>query len=1680
MGPSLETKTIMNHGFRSIGIAILRLLLGTLGVFPVTVALAAASRPCANITSEETIPAECKRPEIVRLCYMSFNNEKEFQLVHKAVSILEETLNKAGRPVRNPIQVLELVEKNGRPERIFTWLQREGLQCHGFVISGHHTSSFGGARTSMRVSIDDFENYSCSSQSRTFFNSINSLWLQGCRTLGEETEAQHRDRDNVTFHAERVARALDADGLIEQNHLSLQAGFAQIFDTENPYSTRINRAFPNALTFGWTMSAPGVQAKSERSLFYHLHNFVMNLEEKKRGGQAALLPLPDQPGYGPDAAERLHNGLVRLLKNDHGCPECATTGWLQHGGKVKAANRMSFGNPYLSSLMPIAGSNDKLLTKAKDIDCQLRTSDSPDLIANVIKEALQTPALSDYVFNSIRAMLANLNSSTSTARIKKALRENKNFVYLIYRKLINPKVALPRKIEYYRLYADINLKRYPEVEKEIVTSAKAFIISPNSTEDHYAVAAKRDLIRTLTDNDLVDRKTPPTWIKDSSDPVFAVALLESYTRDELDPAVFIKILPLLLTRPQNSYVATAALVAWIDQDRFGSTAKDRFDLAGITHAEWTRFVEKAIGYLPATDPQSRINTGVFASALRLADLPLTKKSLGLEKILKISAGQFQDAERFGRLRYLLERLCMNEPDSKVVAVDKSLWDGICEPAISRALTPKLAEQFRISFGIFNPEKTFSSMSVFSEVVRQEKSAERLAKYLPAIMSSKLDKDQALALLAAEYAEVAISDFYSGDPKNRSERIRFNKQRNARANEFFVSIAPSLKSAALIASLLMRIRNTLWFQYEPGVDTSLEPTLSALTRQLLKHSFSPQAKTVDLPHLAGSIFEFEISDDLKIAAYRHLLSEDFRRASLATAKWRPTRPGSSSPLDDYFLFWKMPPPRSAALRVAVAKVAYDLIGRHSRFVELALFPLGDRFSDGVNHLKTKEIVLGILQSSVWRELYAKAAKEKNDDTMENLFQLSSEAFWSSDAMDSAETSKVLLQVFTPLVRQPDLAALRLKLIWSLDRTIAPKEWHNDVAALVTDLRLTLQEISAFTQAACRSDVLQSRYCLTFAKRYLADLQKADAKTTRELRLSLRRLTVETPVLRSLSAQALKAAATDANAVRELRDDAIRLYRSTNEPDYAAFLNRALEPTSNANKDALSAIESARLVEDVLSQTQSELPLSASDRFFRFAAAISTDSSPKRLQPMFNAIFDHEKFDHKDARAKALYVETMRAMINLNLGVLPSDWRERTLETLVSIWIQESDTVPDSFVTNVLIQMNRAALPPAATARLATRIFAHTQSIRQRFPGPEILEVVQDTVLRLSDLFIQIEPNVTYIPVLTAMANSSLIRERPNPRARCHFGMSDLTLDYEGSRDPQGDLLLALARHQYFNDQKIEAGIESVVQTIRSVCQESALFHTLAAIEKRSPRFTLSIKSIDALLPDLETQTNRAHILKHALARGDQRHRQMAEDLWTRLQDTSSNGHKTIDANQAQYILATAFVENGYDQQLALKIADGRMRYLNRADLKGSGDLIVKLIEVIARRHGLNHPLYKQMLNTMMSKTRPDGHENDFAWAARLAAAIGMMRNKTPGDFKALLRAPIEVRPKTMQHHFPWLNATASEIQQILPTIAETAAKIEGAPVASLYADFAIIAAQYKLHGLERQFHAQVEAALRAKR
>ncbi|MDH3992981.1 MAG: hypothetical protein OEV47_08700 [Gammaproteobacteria bacterium] len=426
------------------------------------------------------------------LCFFSLNNAKEFQLTR--TFLLEA--NSSGK---RHIRVVEFhdPDKDANPESSFRSMTAVGQVCDGLVISGHHTGSFGGNRAKGVLDISFLEELSCDPQYELFFEQVNALWLQGCRTLGVgpmALESGDGGELQADYHMQRVGAELIQDGL-EQSFADLSFEFSTTLDQDNPLASRYLRVFPGARVFGWTKSSPGEKAGSEKSLLYHMAHMT-HLER----GIPLMAPLRQRSKA---SMESVSQSFSKVLGRNASDDALSIEAWLSHG-RVKRSG-YGFDNSDLNAYAPLLTASEKGLLEAKTLGCNLRNSTTFDQLQIALDNILDSPTYVAYNFNVIWQVFQNLrqNKPADYEALRGQLVSSTAVMNLLNSKLKSPQTGLLMKIEYYSYYRELTGNQVTEVEIRILEQVRYFMLADDLAGSQYDIRDFREsLLLSLASHQL--------------------------------------------------------------------------------------------------------------------------------------------------------------------------------------------------------------------------------------------------------------------------------------------------------------------------------------------------------------------------------------------------------------------------------------------------------------------------------------------------------------------------------------------------------------------------------------------------------------------------------------------------------------------------------------------------------------------------------------------------------------------------------------------------------------------------------------------------------------------------------------------------------------------------------------------------------------------------------------------------------------------------------------------------------------------------------------------------------------------------------------------------------------------------------------------------------------------------
>ena len=468
-----------------------------------------------------------KEEKSFHICYFSLNNEKEFTTAKEFTGRLNE------RSKTRKITVKEYLTEGEEPNESFQKMMDEGAKCDGLVISGHHTGSFGGKRSQGSLGIDFLEELACKPEYQEWFQKIQALWLQGCRTLGVKIEAIGADGETADDHTSRVGAELAADDL-NQSFAELNMEFSGTLDQDNPLSTRYLRLFPHANVFGWTKSAPGEQARSHLSIPYHMAHIAYRLN-----GKGNFPPHPTEGELSEEDAalytQALSTTLTALNSGVTVCEQILTEAWIHHGyneaGSFHFINRDTMAHPRLFS----SDSKDFLLD-VKRIECLLRTANNEEDILLALKEATSSEKK---IHHLLHAIYEKLKGATSEKEIiRQFLLKKDILINFLKKKLESEGLGILRKIDYYAFYRDLKEEKWEDLESSIRKKVFEQLEKPHDPNDWNTIDYNITLLKSLGKHDMLPvqdllnivEKTPNPYILEAA---IIIALDSGYTGIEM-------------------------------------------------------------------------------------------------------------------------------------------------------------------------------------------------------------------------------------------------------------------------------------------------------------------------------------------------------------------------------------------------------------------------------------------------------------------------------------------------------------------------------------------------------------------------------------------------------------------------------------------------------------------------------------------------------------------------------------------------------------------------------------------------------------------------------------------------------------------------------------------------------------------------------------------------------------------------------------------------------------------------------------------------------------------------------------------------------------------------------------------------------------------------------------------
>lgn len=474
----------------------------------------------SSVLAQANAPMSVPAPKrTLKICYISMNNEKEFHVTKNFVDRIQSLTGKKW------VEVEEFLEKGSNPEKTLESMIEKNTVCDGLVISGHHTGSFGGTRAQGHLSVEFMERVSCEKKKSKWFEAVQSLWLQGCRTLGAPGEMGEQNVNLAEFHANRVHAVRDADGL-EQNQLQLAQEFSDLLDAQTPYATRFMKSFPQARLYGWTRTAPGDRAGSERSLPFHIHNMAIRSGSDMKN----WIKDPFDRNMTAEQANIYLQSLMMLLQPVTSAQgiQASLKSWEDHGKPNPRTGTVGFDNDDLASMPPLFGNGDSTLPKSRALECKLRTSNTSRDTTDTINQILEDPrliALSFYTLKDVISRNTQGESAFKSAIVAK-MKNNQNLMNFLEEKLKSLHASLVRKLEYYGFLAMVDANHASQYAAKLKTqSEEALLKKPKAEGDYEQRDFKAKVLEEALKSKLLSFKDIRNFFETTNDKMFAQSIL---------------------------------------------------------------------------------------------------------------------------------------------------------------------------------------------------------------------------------------------------------------------------------------------------------------------------------------------------------------------------------------------------------------------------------------------------------------------------------------------------------------------------------------------------------------------------------------------------------------------------------------------------------------------------------------------------------------------------------------------------------------------------------------------------------------------------------------------------------------------------------------------------------------------------------------------------------------------------------------------------------------------------------------------------------------------------------------------------------------------------------------------------------------------------------------------------
>ncbi|MGB1580231.1 MAG: hypothetical protein ACPHER_01840 [Nevskiales bacterium] len=368
---------------------------------------AMSTEESADAAPQNTAPKALLNPEQLgeteaHLCFFSLNNPWEY----RRMRWFTDAINKHS-PIK--IKVSEYQVMDADPEDSFLNVIRSGVRCDGVVLSGHFTDEYYGDRADGDLTMDDLEEMSCKPGFSSWFAQVNALWLQGCNTIKYREHNEDVDDDDRISGSPLpfMARMIDPEDMED----SIEDMYDLLLENTNDenYAVHFQRIFPESTVYGWTNTAPGEKAGSDRSIPYHIAQCSRVIDSDPR-----VFSNPITSDIPPAAARRYAEVLYGLLKRPLTPREDFPTelveknfiqGWRDHGSH---RYRYAFDNPSVRGYPALSHSRDEVLRQTKGLACLRRQVDNmedPPNMLQLARHILRDPQLYEYSSYTLEALL---------------------------------------------------------------------------------------------------------------------------------------------------------------------------------------------------------------------------------------------------------------------------------------------------------------------------------------------------------------------------------------------------------------------------------------------------------------------------------------------------------------------------------------------------------------------------------------------------------------------------------------------------------------------------------------------------------------------------------------------------------------------------------------------------------------------------------------------------------------------------------------------------------------------------------------------------------------------------------------------------------------------------------------------------------------------------------------------------------------------------------------------------------------------------------------------------------------------------------------------------------------------------------------------------------------------------